>query len=94
MLANQLLPLGQRLVNLWLVTLNLSLQLDVLLVEGLSLVQVLAQHLKKTRHFITSSSINVNITSYNKTSKDYFQVSMLNQQNPKIMKYFEENDQI
>lgn len=69
MLANQLLPLGQRLVNLWLVTLNLGLQLDVLLVEGLSLVQVLAQHLKKTRHFITSSSININIISYNDTSK-------------------------
>lgn len=49
MLSNQLLPLGQRLVDLWLVTLNLGLQLDVLLVEGLSLMQVLAQHLNKTR---------------------------------------------
>lgn len=53
MLANQLLPLGQRLVNLWLVTLDLGLQLDVLLVEGLSLMQVLSQHLdNKTEHSV------------------------------------------
>lgn len=38
MFIHQFLPLDQCLVNLWLVTLNLSLQLAVLLGEGLSLM--------------------------------------------------------